>query len=300
MGGYHSRPMETLLVTGGAGFIGSNFVRLVLATSDRPVVILDKLTYAGNLDNLADLLGDPRLSFVQEDIADREAVRDVFAEHRPGAVVNFAAESHVDRSIDDPSAFVTTNVLGTFELLEAARRFLDEDPTRKARFRFLHVSTDEVYGSLGDDRFVQGDHRLRPQLPLRGVQGGRRPPGARLLRDLPAAGAGDQLLEQLRALPVPGKAHPADDPERPRGPRPAGLRRRLERARLDLRRGPLPRRAAGARGGPAGREVQPGRPERADQPRDRPPAVRPARGAAPGGRQPGARRSAASAPTGSW
>ena len=142
--------METLLVTGGAGFIGSNFVRLVLATSDRPVVILDKLTYAGNLDNLSDLLGDPRVSFAQADIADRDAVRALFAEHRPSAVVNFAAESHVDRSIDDPSAFVTTNVLGTFELLEAARRFLGEHSEGAERFRFLHVSTDEVYGSLGE------------------------------------------------------------------------------------------------------------------------------------------------------
>jgi dTDP-glucose 4,6-dehydratase len=145
--------METLLVTGGAGFIGSNFVRLVLATSDRPVVILDKLTYAGNLDNLSDLLGDPRLSFVQADVADRDAVRALFAERLPSAVVNFAAESHVDRSIDDPSAFVTTNVVGTFELLEAARRFLEAHPERADRdggFRFLHVSTDEVYGSLGE------------------------------------------------------------------------------------------------------------------------------------------------------
>jgi len=164
--------METLLVTGGAGFIGSNFVRLVLATSDRPVVILDKLTYAGNLDNLSDLLGDPRVSFVQADIADREAVRPLFAEQRPGAVVNFAAESHVDRSIDDPRAFITTNVVGTFELLEAARRFLDQNPDRKEDFRFLHVSTDEVYGSLGETGLFKETTPYAPNSPYAASKAG--------------------------------------------------------------------------------------------------------------------------------
>ncbi|HVG08187.1 MAG TPA: dTDP-glucose 4,6-dehydratase [Thermoanaerobaculia bacterium] len=135
--------METLLVTGGAGFIGCNFVRLALAETRARIVILDKLTYAGSLENLADVLGDPRLTFVQGDIADRVEVRRVFAEHRPDAVVNFAAESHVDRSIEDASAFIETNIVGAFELLEAARRHVTDD------FRFLHVSTDEVYGSLG-------------------------------------------------------------------------------------------------------------------------------------------------------
>ena len=135
--------METLLVTGGAGFIGCNFVRLALAETAARVVILDKLTYAGSLENLADVLGDPRLTFVQGDIADRVEVRRVFAEHKPDAVVNFAAESHVDRSIEDASAFIQTNIVGAFELLEAARRHVTDG------FRFLHVSTDEVYGSLG-------------------------------------------------------------------------------------------------------------------------------------------------------
>jgi len=134
--------METLLVTGGAGFIGCNFVRLVLAETGSRVIVLDKLTYAGSLENLADVLGDPRLTFVQGDIADRVEVRRVFAEHKPDAVVNFAAESHVDRSIEDASAFIETNIVGAFELLEAARRHMMDG-------RFLHVSTDEVYGSLG-------------------------------------------------------------------------------------------------------------------------------------------------------
>jgi dTDP-glucose 4,6-dehydratase len=138
--------MDTILVTGGAGFIGCNFVRLLLAETDARVVVLDKLTYAGSLENLADVLPGSRLEFVQGDIADRVEVRRLFAQHRPTAVVNFAAESHVDRSIDDASAFVQTNVVGTFELLEAARHHLADLGNA---FRFLHVSTDEVYGSLG-------------------------------------------------------------------------------------------------------------------------------------------------------
>ncbi|HEY4588891.1 MAG TPA: dTDP-glucose 4,6-dehydratase, partial [Thermoanaerobaculia bacterium] len=142
--------METILVTGGAGFIGCNFVRLVLAETDARVVVLDKLTYAGSLENLADVLDDPRLDFVEGDIADRRAVRRLFTEKRPTAVVNFAAESHVDRSIDDASAFIQTNVVGAFEMLEAARHHLAAAGEAERRaFRLLHVSTDEVYGSLG-------------------------------------------------------------------------------------------------------------------------------------------------------
>ena len=140
---------ETIVVTGGAGFIGSNFVRHALARTDARVVVLDKLTYAGNLESLADVSSHPRYAFVQADIADREAVRSAFREHRPVAVVNFAAETHVDRSIDDPASFVRTNVTGAFELLEAARLFLHENTDAAASFRFLHVSTDEVYGTLG-------------------------------------------------------------------------------------------------------------------------------------------------------
>jgi dTDP-glucose 4,6-dehydratase len=142
--------METFLITGGAGFIGCNFVRLALAETEARLVVLDKLTYAGSLENLSGALDDPRFSFVLGDIADRAAVRKVFAEHRPTAVVNFAAESHVDRSIEDASAFIETNIVGAFELLEAARRHAaDLDESARQAFRFLHVSTDEVYGSLG-------------------------------------------------------------------------------------------------------------------------------------------------------
>jgi dTDP-glucose 4,6-dehydratase len=139
--------VDTIVVTGGAGFIGGNFVRHALAHGESRVVVFDKLTYAGNLESLADVAKDPRYTFVQGDIADREAVRALLRDERPSAVVNFAAETHVDRSIDDPASFVRTNVTGAFELLEAARQHLRERP--QDGFRLLHVSTDEVYGTLG-------------------------------------------------------------------------------------------------------------------------------------------------------
>ena len=142
--------MQTILVTGGAGFIGSCFVRQCIAQHSARIVNLDKLTYAGNLDSLEPVLGDPDHVFVQGDIADRDTVQGVFQQHQPDAVVHFAAESHVDRSIDGPAEFVRTNVQGTFQMLDAARQYwkgLAEE--RRGSFRFLHVSTDEVYGSLG-------------------------------------------------------------------------------------------------------------------------------------------------------
>ncbi len=148
--------MDTIIVTGGAGFIGSAFVRHALAHSEARVVVFDALTYAGNLESLADVADHPRYAFVRGDIADRESVRRLFRDERPQALVNFAAETHVDRSIDDPSSFVRTNLVGTHELLEAARLFLREAPERASAFRFLHVSTDEVYGTLGaDGRFSE-------------------------------------------------------------------------------------------------------------------------------------------------
>ena len=137
--------MDTWLVTGGAGFIGCNFVRLALAKTGARVVVLDKLTYAGNLASLRDVASHPRFAFVCGDIADRTNVAAVFREHQPTHVINFAAESHVDRSIDGPRAFVDTNIVGTFTLLEAARAFVATlDAAARAGFRFLHVSTDEV------------------------------------------------------------------------------------------------------------------------------------------------------------
>ena len=140
----------TILVTGGAGFIGSNFVLDWLAGHAEPVVNLDKLTYAGNLANLASLKNDTRHVFVHGDIGDGPLIKNLLAQHRPRALVHFAAESHVDRSIHGPSDFVQTNVVGTFNLLEQTRAWWQALPGQeKAAFRFLHVSTDEVYGSLG-------------------------------------------------------------------------------------------------------------------------------------------------------
>ena len=139
-----------ILVTGGAGFIGANFVLDWLAETGEPVVNLDKLTYAGNLGNLASLAGDARHTFVRGDIGDRALVGSLLAQHRPRAIVNFAAESHVDRSIHGPADFIATNVVGTFALLETVRAWWTALPdAERASFRLLHVSTDEVYGSLG-------------------------------------------------------------------------------------------------------------------------------------------------------
>jgi dTDP-glucose 4,6-dehydratase len=156
-----------ILTTGGAGFIGSNFVLDWLAGSDEPVLNLDKLTYAGNLENLASLRGDPRHVFVQGDVGDLALVRRLLQEHRPRAVVNLAAESHVDRSIHGPEDFIQTNIVGTFHLLEAVREYWDGlVPADQAAFRFLHVSTDEVYGSLGqDDPAFRETNRYEPNSP---------------------------------------------------------------------------------------------------------------------------------------
>lgn len=156
-----------ILITGGAGFIGANFVLDWLAQSGEAVINLDKLTYAGNPETLAGLAGGARHTLVQGDIADSALVASLLAAHRPRAVLNFAAESHVDRSIHGPEDFIQTNVVGTFRLLEAVRAYWAELPEEaKAGFRFLHVSTDEVYGSLAKDApaFTE-DHRYEPNSP---------------------------------------------------------------------------------------------------------------------------------------
>lgn len=142
----------TILVTGSAGFIGANFVLDWLTQHDEKVISLDKLTYAGNLENLASLKGDVRHIFTHGDIGDSELITRLLAEHRPRAILNFAAESHVDRSILGPEDFIQTNIVGTFRLLEATRSYWSElAPDEQQKFRFLHVSTDEVYGSLSPD-----------------------------------------------------------------------------------------------------------------------------------------------------
>jgi len=156
-----------ILVTGGAGFIGANFVLDWLAVHDEPVINLDKLTYAGNIENLQSLQGDARHTLVQGDIGDRALVAQLLATHQPRAVINFAAESHVDRSIHGPGEFIQTNIVGTFNLLEAVRGYWSELPVaQKSAFRFLHVSTDEVYGSLkkDDPAFTETSH-IEPNSP---------------------------------------------------------------------------------------------------------------------------------------
>jgi dTDP-glucose 4,6-dehydratase len=156
-----------ILVTGGAGFIGSNFILDWLAAGLDPVLNVDCLTYAGNPENLASLQGDPRYAFAKQDICDSDAVLALMRRHRPRAVVHFAAESHVDRSIHGPGEFVRTNVNGTFALLEAARAWLGEaSAAERDAFRFLHVSTDEVYGSLEpDDPAFSEETPYRPNSP---------------------------------------------------------------------------------------------------------------------------------------
>ena len=156
----------TLLITGGAGFIGSNLVHHALDHTAEQVVIIDKLTYAGSLLNLEGALDTGRVTLVQADIADRDAMTRVFAEVQPAAVLNLAAETHVDRSIDGPRPFVDTNIVGTFVLLEAARHFVAGLPdAARDSFRFLHVSTDEVYGTLGSSGLFSEETPYAPNSP---------------------------------------------------------------------------------------------------------------------------------------
>ncbi|CAB3838388.1 dTDP-glucose 4,6-dehydratase [Achromobacter ruhlandii] len=157
----------SIIVTGGAGFIGSNFVLDWLAKHDEPIITLDKLTYAGNPNNLASLNDDPRHQLVQGDIGDAALVSRLLDQHRPRAVVNFAAESHVDRSIHGPGVFIQTNIVGTFQLLESVRSYYGGlDSAARQVFRFLHVSTDEVYGSLAkDDPAFNENNRYEPNSP---------------------------------------------------------------------------------------------------------------------------------------
>ena len=157
--------MAFWLVTGGAGFIGGNFV-LEAVTAGHKIINLDALTYAGNRDTLASLVGNPDHAFVEGDIGDSALVKRLLAEHQPDAVINFAAESHVDRSIDGPAAFIETNVVGTLALLEEARDYWKNlEGNRKDAFRFLHVSTDEVYGSLGDTGLFTEETPFAPNSP---------------------------------------------------------------------------------------------------------------------------------------
>jgi dTDP-glucose 4,6-dehydratase len=189
----------TILVTGCAGFIGSNFVHTWLTSSDEQVINIDKLTYAGNLANLDALKDDPRHVFVQGDIGDTTLVPQLLAQYKPRAVLNFAAESHVDRSIHGPGDFIQTNVMGTFNLLESVRAYWQDLPAaEKEAFRFLHVSTDEVYGTLSPS-----DQKLRAQQPVLSQQSRQRPLGSCMAPHLRLARADHQLQQQLRPVPLP-------------------------------------------------------------------------------------------------
>jgi nucleoside-diphosphate-sugar epimerase len=273
-----------ILVTGGAGFIGANFVLDWLAAGDEPVLNVDKLTYAGNLKSLESLQGDARHIFVQADIGDGQTLARLLAEHRPRAVVNFAAESHVDRSIHGPEDFIQTNVVGTFRLLEAVRGHWSAlDAEAKAAFRFLHVSTDEVYGSLAPQApaFTE-DHTYEPNSPYSASKA-----------------ASDHLVRAwhhtygLPVLttncsnnygPLSREADTADDRQRPGRQAPAHLWRRHAGARLALRARPLQRHPPRAGGRRTGRDLQRGRLERKAQCGDREHRLRPARRTASQGR----------------
>src|SRR5580700_2630204 len=157
---------KTFLVTGGAGFIGSAVVRHLIHDTPHRVVVVDKLTYAGNLDNLAPIADEGRFSFVKADICDAALMREIVAKAKPQIIMHLAAESHVDRSIDGPGEFIKTNVTGTFALLGAALEYWRALPARaKERFRFHHVSTDEVFGSLGQDGLFSEETPYRPNSP---------------------------------------------------------------------------------------------------------------------------------------
>ncbi|QDR82011.1 dTDP-glucose 4,6-dehydratase [Sporomusa termitida] len=158
--------MGTIFVTGGAGFIGSNFIHIALKQQEVRIVNLDKLTYAGNLDSLADIENKARYTFVQGDICDQAVVAELLTKYQPMAIVHFAAESHVDRSIDGPDEFIKTNINGTFTLLEAARKYWRElSAEGRNKFRFLHISTDEVYGSLGETGYFTEETPYAPNSP---------------------------------------------------------------------------------------------------------------------------------------
>ena len=221
-----------IVVTGGAGFIGSNFILQWLAVEPSPVINLDRLTYAGNPANLESVSADPRYRFVQGDIGDPTLVQELLQRHQPRAIVHFAAESHVDRSIHGPDDFVRTNINGTSALLQEARAYWNDlAGEHKSQFRFLQISTDEVYGSLkAEDPPFRRDQRLCAQQPIFGVESFCRPSGSRLPSHLRTAHYHHELLQQLWTISVSGKVDSAGDPERLRGQTNSGVRRRKERS----------------------------------------------------------------------
>ncbi len=225
--------MQSVLITGGAGFIGQNLVHAWRAARpDDRLIVVDAMTYAANVRSLEPLIADRSIQFVKGDIGDAALMRRLFDEHKFTRVAHLAAESHVDRSIVDPEAFLQTNVLGTFTLLKAA---LDAWRASGAidRARFLHVSTDEVYGSLGpDDPAFSESSPYRPNSPYAASKAASDHLVRVIRRDLRDAGPDHQLLEQLRSLPAPREIDSADDHSRAGGQAAADLWRRLQRPRL--------------------------------------------------------------------
>ena len=255
-----------VLVTGGAGFIGSAVVRYLVGEERVEVLNVDKLTYASNLASVAPVSHDSRYALLKADICDSGRMAAAFADFQPDGVIHLAAETHVDRSITGSAAFIETNIVGTYVLLEAARRYFEGLPgERREEFRFLHVSTDEVYGSLGTRRPVHRDHALRSELALLGEQGRVRSSGAGLAPHLRAADHHLQLLQQLRSVSVPRKADPADDPQCAGGQAAARLRQRPQCARLALCRGSCPRAGSDSAPRAGRRDLQRRRPQRAAQ-----------------------------------
>jgi dTDP-glucose 4,6-dehydratase len=205
-----------IVVTGGAGFIGSALVRYLIGHTDHHVLVIDKLTYAGNLASLASVQGHPRYHFSRTDICDRPAIADLFSSFQPDAVMHLAAESHVDRSIDGPAEFISTNILGTYVLLEVALAYWHKLGARAQGFRFLHVSTDEVYGALMDDGRFTEETRYDPRSPYSASKAASdHLASAGLEPYARAAYSAHQLLEQLRTASIPGKTHPIDDHQGP-------------------------------------------------------------------------------------
>jgi dTDP-glucose 4,6-dehydratase len=232
--------MKTLLVTGGAGFIGANFVLDLLGQGGYRVVNLDALTYAGNLDTLAPVRQNAHHKFAHGDIGDGPLVQKLLAEHRPAAIVNFAAESHVDRSIDGPAAFVQTNVVGTLNLLECALVYWRALPlAEQDAFRFLHVSTDEVYGSLGPVGRFSESTPYAPNSPYSASKAAS-DHLVRAFHHTYGCPRSPRTARTTTGRTSSREAHPADDPEGAQVRAAAGLRRRAQRARLAVRARPRP------------------------------------------------------------
>jgi dTDP-D-glucose 4,6-dehydratase len=204
------------ILTGGAGFIGSAVVRHIIENTSDEVRVMDCLTYAGNLNPWRRLPVMNATRF-QTDITDAKSVAEQFSDFRPDIVMHLAAESHVDRSIDGPAAFIQTNLIGTFTLLEAARHYWSGLDAQKQAFRFHHISTDECTATCTAPMTCSPKKPVRAEQPVLRLQSGQRPSGSRLEPHLRPAGGGDQLLQQLWSVSLPGKTDPADHPQCPGG-----------------------------------------------------------------------------------